>query len=258
MIIIIYVYAAKTICLMYKSIKNLLRVIISISVSILLLPALIKVFNIDLRQYDILGSLLHNSQGIYVVISVLSAIVSAILLLLIADKEKKAKLVLTEAVNKDAIWDIDTLTYNTRLVFYKVQSAWNNSDITQVKDFATPEFLDWLKEQLKNKMADDEQDINFDITDTNIICCQDYLNNNKDRYEGYIQGNIVDTNSYTPDDTDVQDGSAKISFGNEDTGPKKFSEVYHFIRSENDWLLNKIDFKISIWGLLAERNKFEQ
>ena len=242
---------------MYKNIKNLLWVIISISVSMLLLPTLIKVFNIDLRQYDILGSLLHNSQGIYAVIAVLSSIISAILLLLIADKEKKAKIVLTEAVNKDAIWDIDTLTYHTRLVFYKVQSAWNNGDTTPLKDFVTPEFLDWLKEQLKNKTEDDEQDIDFDITDTNIICCQDYLNNNKDRYEGYIQGNIVDTGD-TDTSADTQDGTAKISFGNEDTSPKKFSEVYHFIRAGNDWLLNKIDFKISIWSLLAKRNKFEQ
>ena len=115
---------------MYKSIKKLLWIIISISLSILLLPTIIKVSGIDLRQYDILRSLMANSNEIYAIIFISASVGSATLLLLINDKERNAKIVLTEAVSKDAIWDIDTLTYHTRMVFYKVQSAWNNNDIT--------------------------------------------------------------------------------------------------------------------------------
>lgn len=247
---------------MYKSIKKLLWIIISIAVSILLFPTIIKIFGIDLRQYDILNSLLTNYYGICAVIGVCSSIISGLLLLLINDKERKAKIVLNEAVGKDAIWDIDNLTYHTRMVFYKVQSAWNNNDVTVLQDYFTAEFTGWFIEQLKSKRADDDN-INFDITDTNIICCQDFLNNDKDRYEGYIQGNIIDGNDRNAsgsDDTltDEQGEQWRISTGNEDPVPQQFSEVYHFIRSKNDWLLNKIDFKISIWDLLRERNKFEQ
>ena len=247
---------------MYINIKNLLWIIISVSVSILLLPTLIGIFGL---HNEIIQFIMANGDDIYAVIVLSSSILSGILILLISDREKKAKATLAMALKKDAIWDIDSLTYHTRMIFYKVHNAWNNNDPTGLQDYFTLEFLEWFKEILANKTEDAQQDKNliFNITGTNIICCQDFLNNDKDKFVGYIQGNLIEAGDpeETADDgtfTDNNGGTWKFSTNGGETGDKEFSEVYHFCRSQDDWLLNKIDFRISIWNLLSETNKFEQ
>lgn len=244
---------------MYKNIKYLLWIVISVSVSILFLPTLSEVLGI---KYN---SVSNNWQDVFVLVILLSSIFSGIFLLLIYNKEKKAKDTLIKAVNKDAIWDVDSLTYHTRMIFYKVQSAWNNNDPGQLHDYFTPEFLEWFTEQLDAKTKEEQQDqsITFDITETNIICCQDFLNNSKDNFAAYIKGNLIkagDAEDIANDGsfTDNNGGTWTISTGNTEKPDNEFSEIYHFNRFQNDWLLNKIDFKISIWSLLSTSNKFEQ
>jgi hypothetical protein len=155
-------------------------------------------------------------------------------------KEKRAENILVKADCNDPIWDEDSLKNQTRATFYKVQGCLRNDDITPIMGYATEEFISWFKKVLENKNENKIASAYIDITETRIICCEDFLHNDKDRFVGYIKGNLL-----------------RDEDGDENDSPKKeFSEVYYFVRFKNDWFLNKIDSS-TLWNLLSFNSKYQ-
>jgi len=222
---------------MLNDLKKSLWPIIVIGISLLLIPTIVQLLHLDPDE-DAWLYLILNSNLVQV-LGILLAIFSGGVYLTILLKEKRSETILTEAGEIDPIWDEDSLKNQTRAAFYKVQGALRHHEIEPLRDYATPEFISWFQQVLSDKRESNIAATDIDITETRIICCADFLNNDKDRFVGYIRGNLVEDQN------------------NEDSLKKEFSEMYHFVRARSGWLLNKID-GTNFWNLLSFSSKYQK
>ena len=170
-------------------------------------------------------------------VSYIIFIISALVLATVLYKELRAKKILRKAVVRDGIWDENELKVTARGMFYKIQYALAEFDMTNLKDYLTTEFLLMFTSEVQKLRATNrkiEVD-SIDITETRIVCSRDFLNNDKDRFVAYIKGNLT-----------------------LDSKSKGFEEMYHFIRNDNDWLLNKINGYIRLIDILFEESFIEK
>jgi len=226
---------------MLKDIKKQLQFFIVLAVSMFLLPTILLALGVDLSN-------LHDISALFMIAGVISSIISAAIGLIIIYKSKSAMLVIQKAELTDDLWDEDQLKYQVRFVFYKMLNAWNNGDASIIKDFVTPEYFQSFTEKLQSKIDVNVDDItnSIDIADTRIICCQDLLDNNEDKFVGYIKWKF--RNESTREVGVIWNNTNKESV---------FEETYHFKRFSDDWLLYQTDDKISLWKILLEKNYYQ-
>ena len=223
---------------MFNQLKNALKPVIVMSVGLLLLPTLTDILNKTWPRFSNLFSFISGYAFVFQLTGVSLTSLSGSLFLFILYKEKRTeKILASENNNNNSEWNFEALKYNTRFIFYKVQAALNSNDISVLQNYATPQFLSWFKEVLVNNK--NKSIASIEVEETHVICCRDFLNNNKDQYVGYIKGGLI----ITGDDDQQYEQS--------------FSEVYHFIRAGNDWLLNKIS-SAGIWNIAFLNNNFEE
>ena len=201
---------------------------------------------------------IENTSTLLLFLGIISSIFSGVIMLIIIYKSKNADRLLQKAAARDEIWDEESLKIQIRSVFYKVLTAWNNEDISLLKEYVTDDYLQFFKKRLTTKTETRVTDIlnNIDISETRIICCQDFLNNGDDKFVGYLTWNFSSDNDEEDDDSE---GSVEINFGSKQNDvPVKFSEMYHFVRVTNNWLLDKSNDKVGFWNLLIEKSIYEQ
>jgi hypothetical protein len=194
---------------------------------------------------DKISSAAGNAQAIIIIAGYILLTFSSIITGLILYKEYRSRRILRKAAATDALWNEETLKVHARSVIYKVGYAIDNGDVTNLKDLLTPEFLVSFQKQIDHyKARQRANSINsIDITETTIICCRDYLNNDKDRFVAYAQGTLTES---------VTDQNPS-----EELPKKEFSEMYYFDRSGNDWLLDKIVGNNRLVNLLLLTNLHE-
>lgn len=202
---------------MHNDSKKTLKFIIVFSISLLLVPTILEIVFKTTQQRDNASSEIYAAFFIIQSIAAIIGSLSGIIYFIVISKEKKALKTLAEGGETDSIWNIDELKYQTRFIFYKVQDALESKSISPLKDYATPGFLEWFKKLIDNEHA---MHIPVNITETHIISCKDSSDNSKDKFVGYIKGRL---------ETEDYNESAK-----------EFSEIYHFIRIDNNWFLEKI------------------
>ena len=236
---------------MFKNLKKLLQFFIVATISMFLFPTILRL--VGMETYDF-----RNISSLLIFLGITASIFSGVIAIIIIYKSKKADRLLQKAAARDGIWDEENLKVQTRAVFYKVLTAWNNEDASLMKEYVTDDYLQFFKKRLATKTEAKVTDIlnSIDISETRIICCQDFLNNEKDRFVGYLTWNFSNDNNEEGDDSER---SVSIEWGNRQNDvPAQFSEMYHFIRDGNDWLLNKSDDNVGFWNLLTERSIYEQ
>src|SRR6185437_5906871 len=217
---------------MFKNLKKLLQFFIVATVTMFLFPTILRL--VGMENYDF-----RNISSLLIFLGITASIFSGVIAVIIIYKSKKADRLLQKAAARDGIWDEENLKVQTRAVFYKVLTAWNNEDASLMKEYVTDDYFQFFKKRLATKTEAKVTDIlnSIDISETRIICCQDFLNNEKDRFVGYLTWNFANDNN---DEDDDSEGSVSIEWGNRQNDvPAQFSEMYHFIRDGNDWLLNK-------------------
>lgn len=132
-----------------------------------------------------------------------------------------------------------------------MQQAWQTQNMDKVKHLVTPELYQnyqlMLTEMKKKGERNFIKDIEF--TDINIISCEDFKDNSKDRYVAHIKGNLLD---YT-----VHEPTKKI-IKNADQTRENFTDTYHFVRSNNSWILEHIDNSVSLWDIIRLKNYTEK
>ena len=236
---------------MFKNLKKLLQFFIVATVSIFLFPTILRL--VGMETYDF-----ENISNLLIFLDITASIFSGVIAIIIIYKSKNADRLLQKAAARDAVWNEENLKVQTRAVFYKVLTAWNNEDASLVEEYVTDDYLQFFKKRLATKTEANVTDIlnSIDISETRIICCQDFLNNEKDKFVGYLTWNFSNDNNEEDDDSE---GSVSIEWGSRQNDiPEQFSEMYHFIRHRNDWLLNKSDDNVGFWNLLTERSIYEQ
>ena len=224
---------------MFKDLKNYFKSFLVTAVGLFFWPTIVNVFSSDSPKMR--SFFMSWSSGVQF-LAILFACGSAIIGAIIVYKETRSENILAKASEKDTFWDEDSMTTEIKDVFYKVQNAWEDGTIEFVKDYTTPNFQNSFQELLKNKHDNSHVIDTIEIAEIKVIGCQEFLNKQQDKFEGYIKGSFA-TSAIDPE--------------NNEPVKKEFSELYYFVRKDNDWLLDSIDYKVGIWDILSIKNVCE-
>lgn len=166
-------------------------------------------------------------------------------------KVGKSKKITHISAAQDSFWNFEQMRDHAKNVFFDMQEAWMNRDIDSVKDLITPRLYNDYKKQLERMKSHHEKNIlsGIHVSNVKIIGCEDYLDNSNDCYVAHIKGNMLD---YT-----INERTNQI-IRNEDKEDQRFTDTYHFIRKDNQWLLNHIDNEVSIWDVIKTKNYHEE
>lgn len=181
---------------------------------------------------------------ISLIVAVVYSIVVSYLLYL---KVEKSKNVVRRISAQDSFWNYAEMRQHARTVFFKMQAAWRKRDIDMVHDIITPRLYGDYKVQLENMIQAGQINIlsGINIQKVRIIGCEDYRDDKFDRYVAYISGEMLD---YTIDEktkTIVQNEAKKVG---------RFVDTYHFVRNNDQWILDYIDNDVTLFDIVRTQN----
>lgn len=181
---------------------------------------------------------------ISLIVAVVYSIVVSYLLYL---KVEKSKNVVRRIAAQDSFWNYAEMRQHARTVFFKMQAAWRKRDIDMVHDIITPRLYGDYKVQLENMIRAGQINIlsGINIQKVRIIGCEDYRDDKFDRYVAYISGEMLD---YTIDEktkTIVQNEAKKVG---------RFVDTYHFVRNNDQWILDYIDNDVTLFDIVRTKN----
>ncbi|HNZ71397.1 MAG TPA: Tim44-like domain-containing protein [Prolixibacteraceae bacterium] len=181
---------------------------------------------------------------------ILVGIYSFIVTVALYIKVDKSRTVIENGEINGSFWNFEQMRDHSKRVFLKMQHAWMNRDINRVKDLISPRLYEDLKAHLEFMTENGEKNIlsGIDIKSIKIIGCEDYLDNNQDSFIAHIKGSMLD---YT-----INEKTSQV-IKNADKSVETFTDTYHFIRTDNQWLLDYIDNHVSIWDIIKTRNYYE-
>jgi hypothetical protein len=162
-------------------------------------------------------------------------------------KTSDSNLILNWAYKKDKIWDSKRMNALSKSIFLKMQQAWMNRDIDSVKKFISLDLYNDYKEQLELMKLNKEKNIleSIYIINVKIISCEDFNDNTKDSFIAFITGVITD---YT-----IREDTEEI-IKNKKKEREDFTDTYHFIRQDGQWILNYIDNDVTLLDLIRVTN----
>ena len=134
---------------------------------------------------------------------------------------------------KDSAWKFKNIQKKVKEIFYALQNAWSNSDLTPTKHYLSDELFDSYQTKLSWMKYRKQRNVlkNIRLTEAVPVSVYDSDNDREDYVWFYIKGKMVD---YIID----TETNLKIS-GN--TTAQSFVEYWQFIRNEDGaWVLNKI------------------
>lgn len=181
---------------------------------------------------------------ISLIVAVVYSIVVSYLLYL---KVEKSKNVVRRISAQDSFWNYAEMRQHARTVFFKMQAAWRKRDIDMVHDIITPRLYGDYKVQLESMIQAGQINIlsGINIQKVRIIGCEDYRDDKFDRYVAYISGEMLD---YTIDEktkTIVQNEAKKVG---------RFVDTYHFVRNNDQWILDYIDNDVTLFDIVRTKN----
>lgn len=190
------------------------------------------------------------SATLLIIITVLAVVVLGTIPALIKLKSHASAKIITRAANKDSLWEADALKKHAEKIFYKMQRAWEDRNMGLVKKQVTVELFADYKSILDQMLKSREKNIItfITLTEITIIGCEDFKDNSKDRYIAYIKGTMLD---YT-----INERTKEI-IQNPKRLTRPFSDTYHFVRSYNDWLLEKINNTVKFEDIIGIKNSLE-
>lgn len=166
-------------------------------------------------------------------------------------KSNKSKKILEKANSYDSLWNLIEMKNHTFNVFCKMQVAWENRMLGNVKPLISKGLYEELDNKIKVLRHENKKNIleNIIVNQITFISCIDFKDNSKDSYIAQIDGTMID---YIVNDRNnlILENNSKEATG--------FTDHYQFIRIENKWILNQINNDPNIFNLIDSRNYFEK
>ena len=173
-------------------------------------------------------------------------IFNGVLFLLIKHKVKQNKKLIEEAAKSDSSWNYEWMMNYAKEMFFVVQEAWTKRSTDLIKNNITAqldkEYSDVFLEMRENHVINVIK--NIDIKEIKIIGAKDYIDNHKDCFQAHIKGRLTD---YTIDETTDEIIINPIKYSN------PFTDIFHFVRSENGWMLDCIENDPSVRQIIFSK-----
>jgi predicted lipid-binding transport protein (Tim44 family) len=191
--------------------------------------------------------------GIIIFFTVLAMVVAWIVARKLALKRKKEKVekFIHEFQKNDPFWDEKIMLEISHEIFYNVQNAWVKRSYYYLGDYITDELkLNW--ENAWEKMAKKNygyQAGKIEIKSVTIIGAEDSSNNEKDTFSVEISA-YLKRYMYERSTMSVLPGyTSQLEL---------VTDVYMFVRRENKWKLNHIDYDASLLEVITKEVKIEK
>ena len=188
----------------------------------------------------------HGSGGI---IGIILAPFMILYALYKGQQVKKKKLesenIIAQAALEDPIWNEGKMEALAKDMFFKMQQAWMERDLSKVKKLISDELYNDYKTQLDVMKSSHEKNMleGINVTNVSIISSQDYRDDTQDNFTAYIAGKIID---YT-----INEQTGNV-IKNKKQEEESFSDNYHV------WILNSIKNDVSLGDIEGAVNYKEQ
>jgi hypothetical protein len=141
--------------------------------------------------------------------------------------------ILKKAGEEDAIWNEPKMLEHTKKVFLKMQQAWMNRNLDDMKSEISDGLYEKYKVQLDAMKANFEMNMldGISINTVKIIGIEDYKDDERDKYAALVEGRMTD---YT-----INEYVGKVS-KNTNIEEEPFADIYYFIRRGDVWILDEI------------------
>jgi hypothetical protein len=178
---------------------------------------------------------------------IITIIYSIIISIVLLYKVKKSRELADQASESDFSWNYDELRYQAKKTFLKMQDAWMCRNVDVVKEIITESLYADYKTQLEEMKKTKKMNVlcQIEVKKIWIIGCEDYLENSHDRFIAHIHGEMI---NYTIDEVtgNIIDNSLKKI--------ENFTDTYHFIRKNKEWVLDYIDNFVTIFDVIRTKN----
>lgn len=164
-------------------------------------------------------------------------------------RKKRTRDVLNELSASDPSWDEPGLHRLVEETYYRVQEAWRRRNPDLARHCMSERLYQQHLLLTRDMLGKNHRPIMLaiDCKETAIIQVIDYPDNNRDSFKAHIVGSMID---YVVDEMTKQRVSGS---GNDQT----FSEIWVFIRKNDERLLDEIIPKTKTLDLLKMRNQIE-
>jgi predicted lipid-binding transport protein (Tim44 family) len=117
--------------------------------------------------------------------------------------------------------------------FFKVQAAWTERNQELARDCMSDKLYQHHKALTDKMLADKSRNVleNIQLAEVLIYSVADYQDNSRDTFAAQLSGSMID---YT-----VKQASGYVTVGDR-VNPEKFTEVWFFVRQNDQWVLNAI------------------
>lgn len=180
---------------------------------------------------------------LFIIVGAAIIISSSIIALMISYKRKKAKKRIAEFERYDNTWNQELIKSRIETIFFKLQQAITERDLTIVKNYLTERMLkkqtELIQDLINKKKINKLESIK--LIEANIISVTDFKDDNKDILSCHINGKMI---NYL-----VDEKTKKIISG-DSLHYKPFEELWHFRKQGNNWLLDDIDSTVNIYNLI--------
>ena len=175
--------------------------------------------------------------------------VSSLVGVLLYFRKIRTRDVLNKLSADDPLWDEPSLNRLVEETYYRVQEAWRRRNPDLARDCMSERLYQHHLCLTHSMLRKNHRPIMLaiDCKETAIIQVIDYQDNNKDSFKAHIVGSMID---YVVDDMTKQRVSGSCN-------DQSFSEIWVFIRQNNQWLLDEIIPKTKTLDLLKMRNQIE-
>lgn len=151
----------------------------------------------------------------------------------LAEKFRAVKVLTEELSQADPLWNLRAMMSRVNTVFFRVQQAWTERNQETARPFMSDQLYVRHKALTDQLRADGKRNVleNIKLAEVLIYSVADYQDNTRDTFAAQLTGSMLDYTVQEPHDY-LTAGSPII--------PESFTEVWFFVRQENQWVLDAI------------------
>jgi hypothetical protein len=165
---------------------------------------------------------------------------------LLERKRNKAKHLIQKLETEDAIWNHRKMMARIDEVFLKVQIAWTERNQDLAKDYMSDRIYAKHKIQTDEMLKKGRKNVldKINLEEAMIISVADYKDDASDSFSAHIKGSMIDY--------DIDENTNKVLSGYI-SEIESFTEIWHFIRDGNIWVLDEINQNITIGKVMNSK-----